>query len=272
MTVCIAVRCQDKDVEKIVLCTDRKASTALGSAETAFKQYDISNGWWCLGSGDEPDIIALVHLYRTQFRQATTEPTRDTIFDFLKVPLRQRKAALCEDYIQSRFAISYDNFIKEGKGRFPPDQFYGTMQAILELELKASLVIAGYVEHKHAVVFTTDGYGMLRPTGDFAVGGEGGYIAQSSLLRRQCIKYQSLHEALYLAYEAKTLAESVGSVGSETLITVLGPKSWHVINDSAIEQMAEMFTKYGPQPVGDVNLKGTIFLGDKPSRTKKKSG
>lgn len=262
VTVCIAARCKDGEDDRIVLCTDRKSSTILGSAETAFKQHRLADKWWCLASGDEPDILALVHLYAAHFGNNKGKIPRQGIYDFLKAPLRQRKAALCEDFIQSKFAISYEDFIKEGKGRFPPDQFYGTMQAILELDLKASLILAGFIE-REPVIFTTDTDGMLRPTSDFAVGGEGGYIAQSSLLRRQCNRLMSMHRVLYLVYEAKTLAEAVGSVGEQSIMTVLTSrtaKGFEFVTGTAKEQMAQMFKKYGPQPVTEVKFQGKIFL------------
>jgi len=45
---------------------------------------------------------------------------------------------------------------------------------------------------------------MLKASERFAVGGEGGYVAQSSLLRRECNLFMEMEMVMYLAFEAKT--------------------------------------------------------------------
>lgn len=262
MTVCIAARCRKGKEDCVILCADKKSSTVLGSAETAFKQHPLPHGWWCLASGDEPDILALVALYRAHFKAAGA-PTRDTdLYEFLKPPLRKRKAVLSEDYVRSRFSISLEEFQKEGKGRFPGELFYGTMQSIVELELKASLILVGFVGDEPEI-FTTDTYGMLRPVGAFAVSGEGGYIAQSSLLRRAYDEFEELNRALYYVVEAKVLAESVGSVGSETLVTVVSASGIELLRTSVRRDLRKMVATYGPQPVPKkIELEKDIYVHD----------
>ena len=58
MTVCIAAACRDGSGPKIVLCTDKKSSSSLGSAETARKAVKLAMNWWCLTAGTEADILA----------------------------------------------------------------------------------------------------------------------------------------------------------------------------------------------------------------------
>lgn len=68
MTVCIAAACKVGAEHKIVLCTDRKSSSMLGSAETARKAIRLGNGWRCLTAGVESDILSLVRLYSIAFK------------------------------------------------------------------------------------------------------------------------------------------------------------------------------------------------------------
>ena len=64
MTVCIAAICDENtDDKKIVVCTDRKISSALGSSETILKSRALGfEDWRCLTAGSEPDILCTVQL------------------------------------------------------------------------------------------------------------------------------------------------------------------------------------------------------------------
>jgi hypothetical protein len=56
---------------------------------------------------------------------------------------------------------------------------------------------------------------------DFAVAGEGAYLAQASLLDRGHWDLRSFDETLYAIYEAKKFAEGAPTVGKSTSIWVL---------------------------------------------------
>jgi len=62
-----------------------------------------------------------------------------------------------------------------------------------------------------------DGSGGVNIREDFAVAGEGGYLAQTALLHRQHSETTgSLEETMYCVFEAKKYAERVASVNSVT--------------------------------------------------------
>ena len=114
VTVCIAAACIEGEERKIVLCTDRRTGSVLGSAETALKNRTIKDGWRCLTAGAETDIHAMVRLYRAAFRSTPTI-TVQNIDSIIKLPLQQRKKELADEYIRHRFAISHADFITFGK-------------------------------------------------------------------------------------------------------------------------------------------------------------
>lgn len=258
MTVCIAAACRDNDEEKIVLCTDRKSNSVLGAAETARKTVWLPNKWRCLTAGTEADIIALTRLYKLEFKNKNNLEA-ETIDATIKRPLHVRKLNLAEEYVRRRFAISYDEFIKFGKERLPLEVFFDATQNIAQLELDAELILAGFIG-KHAEIYYTDSKGVARAAYHFAVVGEGEYIASASLLRREQQDWLSLEETLYNVFEAKTLAERVGSVGKDTDMHVLSIGGRRLTSLELDKQLEEMFKKYGPQPLPEqIKFEGEYY-------------
>jgi 20S proteasome alpha/beta subunit len=262
MTVCIAAACQDEDEEKIVLCCDKKLSGALGSTETGQKNRWISKLWRLLTAGDEPDIEALYKLYRRRFKLAENRTT-EKIDESIKWPLRQRKRDLSDEYTYSRFNLSYDDFLLNGKERLPDEEFRDALRAIAAISLNAHLIIAGFIDDS-AEIYYTDDVGAVRAAHDFAVVGEGQYIAHSVLARREQSIRSTLHATLYNVYEAKRYSEAVGSVGEKTLLAVLSADGKREISSFQLDaQLEDLYEKYGPQklPYG-FSLEGLLYYGD----------
>jgi 20S proteasome alpha/beta subunit len=255
MTVCIAAACRDGDKKKIVLCTDRKLSSSLGSAETSLKHRQLNDDrWMCLTAGDEADILALERLYIQQFSKPSNLLAH-TIDASIKAPLHQRKAHLAEEYIQRRFAISYDEFMKEGKNRFPPELFYDAFQKVTNISLKAEFIIAGFIDGD-AEIYYTDNEGIARAAHNFAVVGEGEYVAHSTLLRRAQNDFTPLHKTLYNCYEAKKFAEAVPSVGPMTYLGIIGQDK--TVQQTSVEfdaQLAKWYGTYGPKDLPFEDMK-----------------
>ena len=129
----------------------------------------------------------------------------------VKAPLFERKRVLVEDYVKSRFALSYDDFLKFGKERFPSDMFTEGMRYIKSINLEVELIIAGFIE-KSAEIYQCESSGEAYPVEDFAVIGEGAYLAQATLMRRSQNYMKSPDETLYNVYEAiRDLAIEIAS-------------------------------------------------------------
>ena len=254
MTVCIAAACRDGNEKKIVVCTDKKLSSALGSAETSFKAPPLPNGWHCLTAGDEPDIHALWKLYQIRFMEPENL-TAITIDASMKAPLHQRKAQLAEEYIQRRFAISYEEFMKEGKTRLPPELFYDAFQKVTHLSLKAEFIVTGFISN-FPEIYHTDNEGIARAAYNFAVVGEGEYIAHSTLLRRSQNDFTPLHKTLYNVYEAKKLAEAIPSVGPMTYMGIISTDGETTQTSVAFDaQLEKWYNTYGPKVLPPEDLK-----------------
>jgi hypothetical protein len=262
VTVCIAATCQDKEKNKIVLCTDTKLSSALGSAETGTKDLHIAHRWRLLTSGDERDIIALHRLYKLQFNDIKNL-TPDKLDESMKSPLRQRKKDLADEYTFSRYNMSYADFIAVGKDKFPDEEFRNSIRNVAAIRLRANLIIAGFVDESPEI-YLTDEDGIAKATNDFAVIGEGQYLAQSVLLRRQQHSRLSLYETLYNAYEAKRYSESVGSVGKYTSIAIISPGAKRELTSFGVDkQLKKCFEDYGPKSLPyDFKLDEPIFFSE----------
>lgn len=248
MTVCIAAICRDNDEEKIVLCSDKRMSSGLGSSEAGRKELSLRHGWRCLVSGDEDHFLALVRLYDIHFADKD-RLTYANLDEAMKAPLYQRKKAIAEEYIRKRFAISHEEFVKFGKERLPADLFHEANQVINHTDLRASLIVAGFLGPSPEIYYTDEHCGA-HPVMNFATIGEGSHLAHSVLLRREQIGWNSLSSTLYNVYEAKRYAESIGSVGPGTNITVMKSDGTKRITSHELDsQLAEAYKKYGPQKV-----------------------
>jgi hypothetical protein len=165
--------------------------------------------------------LALYRLYQQRFKDINNL-TLEKLDESMKLPLRQRKIDLSDEYTSSRHNMSYADFIAVGKDKFPDEEYRNSIRNVAAIRLRASLIIAGFVD-RTAEIYYTDAEGVARAANDFAVTGEGEYLAQSVLIRRQQNGGLSLHETLYNVYEAKRYSESIGSVGKQTTISILSP-------------------------------------------------
>jgi hypothetical protein len=173
---------------------------------------------------------------------------------------------LTEEYIQRRFAFSHDDFIKVGKDRLPPEVFYDANQKVGLIELNADFILAGFIDGA-AEIYYTDSGGTARAASYFAVVGEGEYVAASALLRREQDDWKSLENTLYNVFEAKRLAESIGSIGRRTYLNVISSDGRSRLTSFAMDEVLEkLFKKYGPQNIPRVSKFDSVYYFDEEEK------
>jgi hypothetical protein len=86
VTVCIAAVTAELD-RKIILCTDEKASSALGSSETL--KIRPAGNFQCLVSGTDTDIVAVMRLLRRSL--AAPEIDETNLLPAVRSALFQKK-------------------------------------------------------------------------------------------------------------------------------------------------------------------------------------
>lgn len=257
MTVCI-VAASTPSVSKpkhVVLCADYRMSTALGFADNLYKQHTIIGGWLCLGAGLDSEILRLVVLLRHQFRSAG-QIDDPNVTALVRAALNERKREKADELTQGRYAMSYGDFLTIGREKLPPDIHREAVLSIADINLRASLIIVGWIDTFPCIIETTDKC-TAHMREDFATIGEGAYLAQASLLQREQGYNMDLSATLYNVYEAKRYAERLPSVGPTTSITVVREDGieYHV-GAKAGTRLETLYEKFGPQQTDASQLRG----------------
>jgi 20S proteasome alpha/beta subunit len=163
--------------------------------------------------------------------------------------LSERKRELCEEYIQGRFAISYENFLANGKNQLPSPRFEAAVRAIENITLGVEFLITGYAS-TFPLIIETDQYGKTYIRESFATIGEGGHLAHSSLMHRQYDEMRKHNAAVYMVYEAKKWAERNRTVGNHTAMQVFHRNgTFDYLQREGLDLLEGEFKKYGPKPI-----------------------
>jgi hypothetical protein len=249
MTVCIAATCDGGIGEsKIVVCTDQKIGGALGSAETMLKARTICKNWWCLTAGTDSEIFAINILLRKHFHAASYVDDRN-IVTLVRAALNERKMDKANELIQGKYAISYTEFLTTGKDRLPPDLFRSAAAEVELMDLDAAFIIFGYIG-KFPWLIETNGHSQVKIREDFAVVGQGAYLAQASMLHRGHSDIDTLGKTLYSVYEAKKFAEGAPSVGKNTVQSVIYQDGRNELTSVKADNLLEAhYKKYGPRVI-----------------------
>ena len=111
MTVCIAAVCGLPNDPAIVICTDGKGSTALGSKENMLKMRPVFNGWYCLTAGSEDDLIALRYLFKSKL-MALPLLDETNVLPAVREAMQERKAQKADEFTQKNWGLTYSAFRK----------------------------------------------------------------------------------------------------------------------------------------------------------------
>ena len=214
MTVCIAARCLTKlppvaEHQAIVLCADRREGNVLGNSETALKIRDVGQ-WKVLTAGTDSYIFALVKKLRREMAIADNVSANNIDATIRRI-LHDRKQELSDEYIRFHLAMSLDDFQKFGKERLPPEIHRKALQEIEALDLKADLILAGFINGSPEL-YQTDSNGMSRPREATAIVGDGDYLASLCLRHRKQNEVTLLNETLYNVFEAKSTQRELAAL------------------------------------------------------------
>lgn len=245
--------------EHLVLCTDARMGSALGSADTYLKERLIHPNWRVLTAGEQPAIVSLLKCFKRAVTP-TSVVSAENVDGLIKSAAVARKSEIANEIVGAKFGLSFERFIQIGKDRFPPDIFYGVLKEIEMTSLGAEFIIAGFIDGSNEL-YVCEQSGRVFPTEHFAAVGEGGYLATAALLRRGQNIGNSLIGTIYNVYEAKRAAEAIGSVGQLTLLTVVQPDGTVRKMSAAMQTwLTNKHVELGPKPVPtDLNFEGQMF-------------
>ena len=260
MTVGIAVACDWNNTPKIVMCSDFLISSGIGSVDNYQKCWVLKNGWYSAWSGEKSAINILGKHY-VNYLSGVSAISDENISTHLRQPLQNRKRELANEFVQSKFAMSYEDFLKTGKENFPEETYRRTLEYISRIELEAEAIIAGFADGTPNICTTTT-EGTLSLWEDYATIGEGATLAQAALMNREHDYYCPLSVALYNVYEAKKHAERVRSVGITTGIYIYhGDGRGQRVSEEGLEYLDTLYKKYNPKEISDkIDVKESHFM------------
>lgn len=255
VTICIAAVANPfTGPRAIITCSDwRISEPGVGTADTAHKQESLIGTLnvelFGLVAGSKPGADALVRtLQRRFYNEDNIDETN--IRPLVLGALNQRKKELNDEYTIGKFGLPFDEFLAIGKDKLPEDIFHSATLNISRINLAASMIIAGFVEHNDVILETTQDC-KVKWRDQYAAIGEGRDLAAASLAYRKFSTVEDLPRALYCVYEAKKAAERIASVGPSTLIQVLFEDGTR--KSFRLEKMNEFYgsllKEYGPKPL-----------------------
>lgn len=259
VTLCIAASCQEEGKPRIVLCTDWKSGSSLGSSQTADKLRWIKKrpNWLALTSGTVNCIESLIRHFRSSLENIDDirEENAERIFESIaRSHLFKRKS----DCVEIELGVTYEYF-RTHREEFTPQDQADIFAKVRKTNLSASLLIVGWIPvargYPYPLICKIETNGSTAICPDFGAVGEGRFVATPSLLRRELDSGVSLKRAVYQLYESKTMAEIVPSVGEDTSIDIFYP-------DGALKSLSE---KKGAYKYLDRKLK---LYGPKPRITR----
>lgn len=252
MTVCIAAVCENivAGDAKIVLCTDGRGSGPLGNKEFTMKDRYLNHRWRYLTAGGDNDLNALEVILKARFANCGPQD-ETTIQDLLRAALQDLKLARCNEFTQGRYGLSYAAFLRDGKTILPEDQFRSDIFTVANMTLNVDCLVAGFLDDGFPMLLQLDGKGGVNIKEDFAVAGEGAYLAESGLTHRQHIDTIPLPRTLYCVYEAKRYAERISSVNDVTHMSVLSMGGIELVDKPGKDYLAKLYQKCAPQPIPD---------------------
>lgn len=248
MTLCVAAACRFRGKPKIILCNDWKMHDVLGSTETEDKLYFLRDGWYCLVSGSPNQARELVRPLRVALnQQETLDETNmpkiigDTAHARLKV--------MRDNYSQTRFSVTYDEFIKIGRERFPDTEFRDAFRELRNMKLGARIIVSGFTPEKQPLICLMEQDGNVILEDDFAVIGDA-YLLVEPVFKRRAHDYTaSLANAMSTVWEAKKLSENLVSVGKEISFDILHETGeLQSLTRGGTAFLNEQFKKFGPKP------------------------
>lgn len=261
MTIGIAATCDfGTHHPKVILCSDWQVTSELGAAQTHFKEWHLGKNWHCLYAGKPPSARALIFGLRNKILQHSSDIDETNIVSIIQSALNERKFSLCNEFVQGRYAMSYDAFLSSGKTNLPADRFLSAVHAIENIVLGAEFLITGFI-FGYPIIIQTDQRCGVSIKESFACIGEGSYLAHASLMHRAHDEMGPLGTSIYSVYEAKKWAERNRTVGDMTAMDIYSKDGTRkLVSLKGKNILDKNFGDYGPRAVPtDLTLPEEVF-------------
>lgn len=246
MTIAIAAICDNTLQPKIVLCSDTKGSSHLGTTDRANKEVYLRDCWFCLGAGIEEECKAISAIFR-RLLVSREDLDETNIVQLVRSGLQERKLEKADELMLGRWGMSFAEF-RQAKDQFPAEIFAASVEDVARISLGADFIVAGFLQDGQPMLIETNADSVAKIREGYAIVGEGTYLAQSGLMHRDHTDDRSLARTLYCVLEAKIYAQRISTVGTGTVITIVHPDSEpQTVTDAADKHLGELFERFGPK-------------------------
>lgn len=247
LTLCIAAETwvENNDSPCLVLCADRQIETPTSTAETALKIIGMGNGWHGMYSGDVASAMESIAIISERL-QSSRDASRLQSLKIVRAGVADYRKRVANAQVSNRLAISYDEFLKNGRKKLPSDVFRSVLQEIQESQLGFQLILAGFAESRTRI-FVVDRHGNTWQQDNFATIGTGSANAESMLFFRSQQIETLLPQTLYNVFEAKRFGESSPGVGKQTDILVSWPDRYMLLSIPRLALLYSLYEKLGPK-------------------------
>jgi 20S proteasome alpha/beta subunit len=254
LTLCIAAACEDeKGRYRVVIGTDWMGTGEISAgADIQDKLYWINDDIAVLVSGVVTRAVELRDAYRAALANMKTQGEKLTfknIRKFIKAGPRLLKKDIADEVVTFATGLDFESFRKAVKnGEIPPSVATGVFRAIEQKNLECEVIIVAFVG-KEPYIFQVEQSGHVEERDNFALIGEGTYVAEAALYFRKHESSDSAAVAFYNVWEALYMAaRRVGTVSKTHSIDILippGERSTHVdvyyLTNSGFKFMKNLF-------------------------------
>jgi len=265
LTLCIAAACRDhKDRDRVVIGTDWMVSGEIAAgADIQDKLYWINPDIAVLVSGVVTRAVELRDAYRTvldEMEKKKEKLNRRNIRKFIKAGPRLLKKDIADEIVTFATGLEYAEFRKAiQKGEITPQVANGVFRAIEQKDLECEVIIVAFIGNDQ-YIFQVERSGHVEERDNFALIGEGTYVAEAMLYFRKHESSDPAALAVYHVWEALHIASRrVGTVSKTHSIDILVPpkeRSTHVavyeLTKAGFTFMKKQFyQKFGIRKIGE---------------------
>ncbi len=251
MTVCIGILCMNGTVA--VMAADRQVthrSLKYATVSPDCKIAQLTHRRLLATAGEPPRTVLLEECRRNCLAEQSAEEVAKAIS---KVCARLWRERMSQTTTEWKLGMDFETFIEKSGGldkKIVDDVWRQINQTSGGgIYLLAALDSSG--AHLYAIA-EREGSSSLDSPG-FAAIGDGADLAMSILYRKPLVRSWAIADAIYLAYEAKRMAENCPTVGRETDLAVMLPgRDTYFLTEEAVSRLETIYKSKEPPSLSKV--------------------
>jgi hypothetical protein len=215
VTLCVAAECSRYKhfFNAIVFATDFQVEGQTAKADIGVKVCEVGREQFpVLMAGTQTRALELAGEIDRALQKHSSPVGQDYVSPNWTAVLREavlhQKHRIADEIIIGRFGISYQEMLRIGREKFPPDVYRDTVAEIARTPLDCWLLVLAF-NQTDAIIFRIGDGGLIETCQNFAAIGSGLYLAESALFQRDQSVARDLGTTIYNVFEAMRLGSSL---------------------------------------------------------------